>query len=435
MADEDMAVPPGSDEASPEAMPKRDLWADAQGNDSIWCKETAKAPAQEASASDAVTVASRALKDALAAVTTNTAKVAKGRKEYADMQFKLDKLLAQVAAHLAEMQCRENAISECVAELIESKTLHGKRHEEDEAAAHLLLDGIKAKADGAQALVKSLGAKVKLEPQGIPAAGTAETAPIATPQQLQQQQLLLQQAPSTPTPTTTPTTEGTIGGFADSQGAMDPIFWGDGTKDADDDDSSDADTVSGTGYEINSLDEWKERVAHWVFRSQPDDTPDLKVIEYFNVWGDEATNKVLTDSITRIRDASLQERMGEISDSHRIMGVEAAGNAQAGYDMRVSRGLYSTKKYKLLHDALLGEIDKSFIDLRKKRAEDIASGSVKEPEKARISVLSKPKGLRKTAKVAFEKVRANRTGQKGAKPVLGSSATEAMREAKDGAGA
>ena len=127
--------------------------------------------------------------------------------------------------------------------------------------------------------------------------------------------------------------------------------------------------------------------------------------------------------------------MGEISDSHAIRGVEAAGNTQQGYNMRVSRGLYSTRKYKQMHDALVGEIDKAFIDLRQKRADDIAAGTVKESEKVRISVLTKPKGLRKTAKTAFEKVRAERTGRKGTRPVLGQSAADAVREAKNDAGA
>ena len=103
--------------------------------------------------------------------------------------------------------------------------------------------------------------------------------------------------------------------------------------------------------------------------------------------------------------------------------------------MRASRGLYSTRKYKLLHDALVGQIDKAFVDLRKKRADDIACGEVKDSEKVRISLLAKPKGLRKTTKTAFEKVRAEGKGRKGAKPVLGQSVADAQREAEAGAGA
>ena len=125
--------------------------------------------------------------------------------------------------------------------------------------------------------------------------------------------------------------------------------------------------------------------------------------------------------------------MAEISESHAIMSVEATGNAQAGYNMRVSRDLYSTRQYKLLYDQLVGKIDKAFVDLRKKRADDIACGKVKEAEKIKISLLAKPKGLRKTTKVAFEKVRTELKGRKGARPVLGQSATDALREAEAGA--
>ena len=210
---------------------------------------------------------------------------------------------------------------------------------------------------------------------------------------------------------------------------MDPIYWGDDVKyEGSDHDSSDDESVS-TGYEINSLDQWKDKVAQWVFRSQPDDTPDEKIIEYFNVWGDDATNKILTDKLTRIRDASLQERMGEISDAHAITEVEASGNAQAGYNMRVSRELYSQRKFKLLQETLRGEIDKAFTDLRKKRTEDIANGTVKEREKTKISQLAKPKSLRKTAKTTFEKVRAEKKGRAGAKEVHGSTAAAAIQEA------
>ena len=208
---------------------------------------------------------------------------------------------------------------------------------------------------------------------------------------------------------------------------MDQICWGDDDK-YEGSDSSEDESVS-TGYEINSLDQWKDKVAQWVFRSQPDDTPDEKIIEYFNVWGDDATNKILTDKLTRIRDASLQERMGEISDAHAITKVEASGNAQAGYNMRVSRELYSQRKFKLLQESLRGEIDKAFIDLRTKRTEDIASGTVKEREKTKISQLAKPKSLRKTAKTTFEKVRAEKKGRAGAKEVHGSTAAAAIQEA------
>ena len=97
--------------------------------------------------------------------------------------------------------------------------------------------------------------------------------------------------------------------------------------------------------------------------------------------------------------------------------------------MRVSRGLYSQRKFKLLQDTLRSEIDKAFTDLRKKRTDDIANGTVKEPEKVKISQLSKPKSLRKTAKTAFEKVRAERKGRAGAKEVHGSTAAAAIQEA------
>ena len=75
--------------------------------------EPAKTPEQEANAS--VSNASRATKDALAAIATTSAKVVKQREELVDMQYKLDKLLTQVSIHLAEMETREKAILEATA--------------------------------------------------------------------------------------------------------------------------------------------------------------------------------------------------------------------------------------------------------------------------------------------------------------------------------
>ena len=94
---------------------------------------------------------------------------------------------------------------------------------------------------------------------------------------------------------------------------------------------------------------------------------------------------------------------------------------------------HGSTKYCTMH--WWGRSTKAFIDLRKKRTDDIACGKVKESEKVRIPLLAKPKGLRATTKVAFEKVRTERKGRKGAKPVLGQSAADALREAEAGVGA
>ena len=100
--------------------------------------------------------------------------------------------------------------------------------------------------------------------------------------------------------------------------------------------------------------------------------------------------------------------------------------------MRITRGLYSADKFKLFHDSLCGEIDKAFIDLRKKRSDDIANGSAKESEKVKIEPLEKPRLLRKTAKATFEKVRAEKKTKAGAKAVQGHTAAAALQEAAEG---
>ena len=67
--------------------------------------------------------------------------------------------------------------------------------------------------------------------------------------------------------------------------------------------------------------------------------PQGLAIRFLNVWEDKDTAKTLSEKLLAIQDKSLDERMAQIIDLQAIQNTEATGEMQAGYFMRIQRGL------------------------------------------------------------------------------------------------
>ena len=367
---------------------------------------------------DNAVAANRATNESWNAVDQSTKKEARELKELGDMQFRLDKILAQLKGHLEVMAQKRSSYQEATEENSASQVLYSARRAEQLVVQGNGLTVVSGRMESAWATIhqneaaKATTEAAKVEPAATNTGGKWQPLPavvVAT--------------------TTAELPAASPGGFSDSGGAMDKVNYDDeGGNNADEDaELSDAETEA--GVEITSLEEWKQHVAQWVFQSQPGDTPQESVIKYFNVWGDDETNKTLTQKITEIRDRSLSERMADISDSQAILDMEATGDTQAGYAMRIQRGLYSRAKFNELLTALRSEIDKAVLDLQAKRAEDIESGKVKESAKCKATKGKSDKSLNRVTKAAFEKKKADKRTTTGTR-VAGQSATAALAEAE-----
>ena len=391
---------------------RTDRWADepwenldTATDDWHWPRAAPAEPSKEV----AVGTANKACSEAHAALAVSSKKVERGRKELNDMQFRLDKILLQLETHLGEMSERETAVQEMADEEIASQRLYSNRIEERDLAAKDQAESNNCKRRTAVAAVA--GAKNRIDVKVEGSVQVERAAHVAAP-------AAASHIPATPGasykgPSTTML-------LADSGGAMDKIHY-DGSDDVNvSDDEEPAPT------EVTNMFEWIDHIVQWVFTSQMGELPQEADVRFLNVWENKDTAKSLSDSLVTIRDKSLAERMDQVTDAQAIRDMEATGDLNAGYYMRMQRGMYSQTKHAALLAELRVKIQESVAELQGKRTSDIANGKLQDPGKLHTKK-HKARPLNKVTRVAFEKGKCAKAAA-GKKTIAAETADQALQD-------
>ena len=178
--------------------------------------------------------------------------------------------------------------------------------------------------------------------------------------------------------------------------------------------------------EVTNMFEWIDHIVQWVFTSQMGELPQEADVRFLNVWENKDTAKSLSDSLVTIRDKSLAERMDQVTDAQAIRDMAATGDLNAGYYMRMQRGMYSQTKHAALLAELRVKIQESVAELQGKRTTDIANGKLQDPGKLQTKK-HKARPLNKVTRVAFEKGKCAKAAA-GKKTIAAETADQALQD-------
>ena len=241
-----------------------------------------------------------------------------------------------------------------------------------------------------------------------------------------------------------------VGLFPDSGGAMDPPnaydpggddeVWG--SEDEGDDEGSVVEV------ELDTLEAWKVHMAQWVFEAKCGEGAPDNLVQFFCGSGEGccAIAKDLGEQIDSIRNQLWEEQLGAAKDAEAIRKVEAAGDKEAGYQMRCTQGLYAEHRFASLRDDLYKRLDTALEGVHKARQTLVDSGdfvAIKTKVAAkRKKAAADPSGKRPrkgadckkdgVAMVQFQKKKVADALKGAAKSVKGHSATDAVAEQSQG---